>query len=939
MRFSFVCICFLFGFSFASASDQTSAQTLSEPPLVLNGDFEKGTGKKNLPEGWRTEGKASRFQDPTGNWKLKLSGKESDDVIRASQTVVIPEISIPAVTVAALVKAKDIQSVDEDAKAEGAVLINFLDEKGDLTGKPADLGKWEGTFGWRPWAGHARIPAGAKKLELVLELRESSGSLMFDEVRLVWGFPEDEDRLNFIVDGGFEYPSALSSWIFGGGQKMVYPGFAGHSSLSVSVPESGRSVTTQQLVFDPEEAIQKAKLEFYYRLEEVKALEKNGGARIEIEFQDQTIVLGPWTGSFPDWKKFSSALTIPPNASTAQFRLIMEKAKGTAQFDAVRLSVHSKSGALRRPVESRNDTRGWKEFKFFKEPLEGALDISGFVDPPAGRHGFLKTAEDGHFYFEDGKRARFFGINLQPPQSLPTHEEADQLAARLSQHGFNLVRLHHLDAPFGKPNLFRPESEDTQHFSKESLDRLGYFIAQLKSRGIYIYLDLLVSRKFRRKDGVPGYQKLSRGAKGVALFNRRLIELQKKYAQSLFNYKNPYTDLKLKDEPAIVLTEIANENSLCRFKKFPEMPAVYEKELEARVGKNFRDLFDSEVQKRYAEIQKNYFLEMRDFLKDVGVKIPMAGTNFALDGLDLETNALLDFIDRHAYWDPPQGGVGDLVRFHNGLITREIDPPEYHVDSKRVNPIVKLIPLRVPKKPFVVGEWNIDWPNEYRAVGPLLFAAYASLEDWDAIIQFNYESKPGTEKIESNFDVGFKPEIFLQYAATARLFHRSDVSSANEPPSFMRDTPELKWDDQFGRVWIKTPRTQGVLGTVGGERLELSDAAFEISNPYAAVSLTSLDEAPLRNSHHLLLTATARSENKDTVYNVTRTLLRSSGTAPILVEPVGGRVFIPLGERKPPQVFILDFNGKRQKEFAPRVKSNAVEILLGEGFIYEIIFG
>ena len=51
------------------------------------------------------------------------------------------------------------------------------------------------------------------------------------------------------------------------------------------------------------------------------------------------------------------------------------------------------------------------------KPSTGALDFSHLLDAPAGCHGFV-TARDGHFYFEDGKRARFLGFNIA---TAPTH--------------------------------------------------------------------------------------------------------------------------------------------------------------------------------------------------------------------------------------------------------------------------------------------------------------------------------------------------------------------------------------------------------------------------------------------------------------------------------------------------------------------------------------
>ena len=43
----------------------------------------------------------------------------------------------------------------------------------------------------------------------------------------------------------------------------------------------------------------------------------------------------------------------------------------------------------------------------------GALDYSHLLDAPAGKHGFVKV-KNGHFYFEDGLRARFLALTLLP---------------------------------------------------------------------------------------------------------------------------------------------------------------------------------------------------------------------------------------------------------------------------------------------------------------------------------------------------------------------------------------------------------------------------------------------------------------------------------------------------------------------------------------------
>ena len=43
------------------------------------------------------------------------------------------------------------------------------------------------------------------------------------------------------------------------------------------------------------------------------------------------------------------------------------------------------------------------------EQLRLALAGGHGLDAPAGKHGFVTAKPDGHFYFSDGQRARFFG--------------------------------------------------------------------------------------------------------------------------------------------------------------------------------------------------------------------------------------------------------------------------------------------------------------------------------------------------------------------------------------------------------------------------------------------------------------------------------------------------------------------------------------------------
>ncbi len=191
-----------------------------------------------------------------------------------------------------------------------------------------------------------------------------------------------------------------------------------------------------------------------------------------------------------------------------------------------------------------------------------ATDVSRLTaDAPAGKHGFL-TVRNGHFYFEDGIRIRFWGANLSIEGNFPPRDTAEKLAGHLAKTGFNIIRLHHLDSNYAPLGIFDRTNRDTRTFSPEQLDRLDYLIYQLKSKGIYVDINLHVGRKFTAADGVADAKNLPRNSKQVTLFNRKLIDLQKDYATKLLMHYNPYTKTRYNQEPAVALVETTNENTL-----------------------------------------------------------------------------------------------------------------------------------------------------------------------------------------------------------------------------------------------------------------------------------------------------------------------------------------------------------------------------------------
>ncbi|HYT95341.1 MAG TPA: carbohydrate binding domain-containing protein, partial [Gemmataceae bacterium] len=207
-------------------------------------------------------------------------------------------------------------------------------------------------------------------------------------------------------------------------------------------------------------------------------------------------------------------------------------------------------------------------------------NVSALNPTPAGNNGVV-ASRDGHFYDEKGRRVRFLGVNFCYRANFPDKADAEKVAARLRKYGINIVRLHALDGDQHLGSIFDPAFKDTQHFDKDKLDRLDYLVAQLKRNGIYVNVNLHVTRNFTAADGLPEPEKLRHGG-GVHYFDPRVIELQKKYARDLLTHTNPYTKTRYAEEPAVAVVELTNESTLVGAAwgdKLRQLPPSYRDEL------------------------------------------------------------------------------------------------------------------------------------------------------------------------------------------------------------------------------------------------------------------------------------------------------------------------------------------------------------------------
>ena len=603
-----------------------------------------------------------------------------------------------------------------------------------------------------------------------------------------------------------------------------------------------------------------------------------------------------------------------------------------------------------------------------------SLDLSFLLDAPAGKRGFARV-RDGHLARGDGSRLRLWGVHLtdwsRGSVLLPPKEDAPMWASTLARYGINCVRLHFLD--LDAPRGIIAAGSDSRHFDPQQLDRLDFLVAELKKRGIYVDLNLNVGRSYRASDSVPDFDRI-RWAKGMTLYDPRLIALQKEYARMLLTHVNPYTGKAYRDEPAVAIVEILNENGV--WVGFSATP-YYDAELTAQYNEWLaRNLSAAEVAKlreitgtaaeapvprlkgpevgsapreRYlaesrfiVDVETKFYTRMAAYLRDsLGVRVPITGTaDHGHSGSSypmLMALSTLDVVDGHVYWQHPGS------------------PPPVNtpmVNDPLHSTVVQLSRTAVAGKPYTVSEFNHPFPNDWAAEGIPIAAAYGAFQDWDAIIVYTFEPKrdPSWKSyVGDPFDISLDPVRMTQMATGALAFLRGDVRAARETvtrsyaregafesrrlarteqpyftpgfplalplthevriasldsvptPSYtpvdsttiVSDTRELVWrttPDAHGLVTEETGRTQALIGFVKSHRVAVKNFAADVRNEFAALTLSSLDDAPIARARRLLLTAGARVANTGLQWNEDRTRATQQGGAPSLIEPVTGTV-------------------------------------------------
>ena len=446
--------------------------------------------------------------------------------------------------------------------------------------------------------------------------------------------------------------------------------------------------------------------------------------------------------------------------------------------------------ADREPVFERNESitlkagKEWVRLPFSFGALPGsAADLSGLLDPPAGKHGFLQI-RNGRFVFENapGKPVRFWGGNLCGESLFMEERKTLAMLDELASMGYNTIRLHHFD------RILTAGEEKTGQFDPEKLRRLDFLVAEAKKRGIYTTLDLFTfcHAGNQAKHGIRNVNDY----KNLCYFDPQVRAGLVEFARKLLTHVNLRTGRRWCDDPAVITLNLINEGTLrTDLDSLPERVrnAAY-KAYAAYASARGMDSSGKPSGKELGEFieytGREFFADLKKRLGDFGVKIPLSDQNYASPVLNVRD--AYDYIDVHFYWNHP-----------SFIGKRRWSLPTYTNPTSAVKAwaggIGGVFHHRRFDRPMTISEWGYCYPSPYHIEGAFLTAAYAAFQDYSGLWQFAYSHSGKVGKAHSlgAFDYHSHPVQKFAARAGSLLYLRGDVGRARRSVAATRESAPL----------------------------------------------------------------------------------------------------------------------------------------------------
>ncbi len=386
---------------------------------------------------------------------------------------------------------------------------------------------------------------------------------------------------------------------------------------------------------------------------------------------------------------------------------------------------------------------------------------------------------------------------------------------------------------------------------------------------------------------------------------------------------------------------------------FSDRTREYEQYSRARVLDNYTFLY---------EIESGFHKRLTKAIRAMGYKALVTGTNHWLDQpVHYYVNSLTDWVDGHVYYSIPANGY----QYKAGVSF--LKDPTVAAEKNIIQDVAR---RRVGGTPYSISEWSSLQPV-FRNDALVQMAAYAGLHNWSPLMYalggspFSESDQAGC-KLDNVFELKCQGGILALWPALSRLFHRRDVKESpeayyrpidgaelfdprtrvglptglayvaksgmefvGEKPKPMRIdallakyvkessatsiTGELFTDWGKGLFTLDTPRSQGIVGKTDGAKQSVSNLSVRVTNAWATVLATSLDDRPIAKSSHVLISAVGNAVNRGMRLTTSGTAWKRAGTAPVLLEPMLGTVELTAltGDTAELTAYYLSVSGKR----------------------------
>ncbi len=414
------------------------------------------------------------------------------------------------------------------------------------------------------------------------------------------------------------------------------------------------------------------------------------------------------------------------------------------------------------------------------------LDLRYLNEKTAGENGFIQLSSDGNsFQTENGEPIRFWSINGGDGTKDMSDADLAKFARFLAKMGVNMIRYH---------GSINPTGSNINDVDKADVSAIWRMVAAMKKEGIYSTISPFWAHNGHMgnpaiKDwGIPGYSN-SDDLWGVMYFSDTLKNAYKNWVKYLYTETNPFTGVALKDDPAVALIQVKNEDGLFWWtisSVKPEFEKIIMKKFynwaiakygsDAAVKSAWSNASQSKdnwaagelamyniwdatqpqsggKSKRVSdqiqfltETERNFYQEIHDYYRD-SLHCPQlinannwktADANLLFDA-ERYANSSCEVLAVNRYFDP--GHIGPNAGWR-------IDPGDNYVGNSVLFEPHKL-PVNIKQvkgHPMLVTESGWNLPHKYQAEGPFLVSAFMSLTGVDSYYWFS----PTSSAFDSN---------------------------------------------------------------------------------------------------------------------------------------------------------------------------------------------